>query len=108
MNKNYENLEGFNCPFCGSAPEIDQLGGVGCSNEGCYIFSSHMPIDKWKERSKPTVDQTAWVFKCLLGNFDKKGTYRHLIYNIMEYKPKDYANLLDGMTINNLMTEDTE
>jgi len=53
---------------------------------------------------KPTSEQTAWVFRCLLENMDAEGTYRHLIYEIMGYSEKDYHKLTDALVLNNILS----
>jgi hypothetical protein len=57
------------------------------------------------EFNKPTIEQVAWVAKCIVNN--KDGTFRHLIYDIMGYGTDAYFTLLGSglLEINNAMLE---
>jgi hypothetical protein len=54
---------------------------------------------------KPTIEQTAWVISCILINAEAKGSFRYLIYDIMDYGPEAYQPLYiaGGMTITNAL-----
>jgi hypothetical protein len=54
---------------------------------------------------KPTIEQVAWVFDCLAKNAQEQGTYRHLIYNIMGYGLEAYYPLIQGLYINNDLSD---
>jgi hypothetical protein len=55
---------------------------------------------------KPTFEQIAWVFECLLANHAQRGTYRNLIYGLMGFGKEAYRPLLRGMEVNNLFPDD--
>ncbi len=57
--------------------------------------------------SKPTIEQVAWIAKCICQNADEHGTFRHLIYDIMGYGGEAYQPLCEAglLRINNSMTE---
>ena len=56
---------------------------------------------------KPTIEQVAWIAKCICQNADEQGTFRHLIYDIMGYGGEAYQPLCEAglLRINNSMTE---
>jgi len=56
---------------------------------------------------KPTIEQVAWIAKCICQNADERGTFRHLIYDIMGYGGEAYQPLCEAglLRINNSMTE---
>ena len=43
---------------------------------------------------KPTIEQVAWVFDCLLESARVQGTYRYLIYDLMGFGNEAYEPLL--------------
>ena len=51
-------------------------------------------MTKENAENKPSPEQTAWVFKCILDNYG--GSFDELIYDIMEYEPSDYPTLYKG------------
>jgi Zn-dependent alcohol dehydrogenase len=55
---------------------------------------------------KPTIEQVAWIAKCICQNADERGTFRHLIYDIMGYGGEAYQPLCEAglLRINNSMT----
>ena len=56
---------------------------------------------------KPTIEQVAWITKCICQNADEQGTFRHLIYDIMGYGGEAYQPLCEAglLRINNSMTK---
>lgn len=52
---------------------------------------------------KPTIEQTAWVFRKLRAHLVEGGTFRKLIYDRMGYDPEAYSPLYNagGMDISN-------
>lgn len=52
---------------------------------------------------KPTVEQVAWVFKKIVENDKKNGTFRYLIYDTMGFDENAYYELYTagGMYITN-------
>ena len=54
---------------------------------------------------KPTIEQVAWVIKHIARNIRFGGTFRHLIYDRMEFDGDSYLPLYEagGMYINNLV-----
>lgn len=59
---------------------------------------------------KPTVEQVAWVFRCLLANRETYQSFRGLIYETMGYDQRAYFPLYvaGGQEITNLLLEASE
>jgi hypothetical protein len=59
---------------------------------------------------KPTIEQTAWVFEQLRENMRHKGSFRYLIYDLMDYGLEAYEPLYKagGMKINNRITDEDD
>ncbi|MFO0934637.1 MAG: hypothetical protein U1E39_18270 [Planctomycetota bacterium] len=59
---------------------------------------------------KPTVEQVAWVFRCLLANLETYQSFRGLIYETMGYDQRAYYPLFvaGGQEVTNLLFEASE
>jgi hypothetical protein len=58
---------------------------------------------------KPTVDQIAWVFECLMQSWNESGSYRYLLEIMgVDNEPEAYEKLLAGLEINNALMLDRE
>ena len=60
--------------------------------------------------SKPTIEQVAWIFRCMAEQLEEGGSFRYLIYDRMGYGTEAYATLYNagGMEVTNALHESHE
>ena len=61
-------------------------------------------------KPEATVEQVAWVLRCLLENARERGTFRSLIYGVMGFGLDSHRPLVEagGVEVNNRMGDDSE
>lgn len=66
-------------------------------------------MDKPVIEQKPTLEQIAWVVKCLMQNWNDGGSYRHLLEIMgVDGQPGAYEQILPALEINNCLVVDYE